>query len=525
MRTFTPVNLSPAWLSLQSLALANLPSLRELLTDASRSSSMHLQACGIHMDFTHQRVNETVLQALQALAKDRHVDDQLRAMFEAEAINTTENRSVLHIALRGSHLSKPPWGQAVSSQVETQLDKICVFAEKMRSGACAGHSNLAITDVVNLGIGGSDLGPRMATMALQTAANPTVRVHFVSNVDAWSLQQTLHKLNPATTAFVVQSKSFSTQETMTLAASARRWLSDGGCPAKLLPRHLMAVTAKPALALAQGFEADHVFEFWDWVGGRYSIWSAIGLPLAIAIGAKAYRDMLQGACDMDAHVQSATPDSNMPLLMAVLGIWNRNFLGADSLHIAPYASCLGMLVPYLQQMDMESNGKSTHIDGSAVQVGTSPLLWGGLGIDGQHAYFQMIHQGTHLVATEFIGVKTESSDLPFAAEHHRVVLLNMKAQAQALAIGRTAPETKALLIKEGLSEREATQLAPHRSYAGNRPSTTLWLEAITPHSLGALMAMYEHKVFYQAAIWGIHAYDQWGVELGKTMAKKMEPPY
>ena len=525
MRTFTPVNLSPAWLSLQSLALANLPSLRELLTDASRSSSMQLQACGIHMDFTHQRVNETVLRALQALAKDRHVDDQLRAMFEAEPINTTENRSVLHIALRGSHLSKPPWGQAVSSQVETQLDKICVFAEKMRSGACAGHSNLAITDVVNLGIGGSDLGPRMATMALQATANPTVRVHFVSNVDAWSLQQTLHKLNPATTAFVVQSKSFSTQETMTLAASARRWLSDGGCPAKLLPRHLMAVTAKPALALAQGFEADHVFEFWDWVGGRYSIWSAIGLPLAIAIGAKAYRDMLQGACDMDAHVQSATPDSNMPLLMAVLGIWNRNFLGADSLHIAPYASCLGMLVPYLQQMDMESNGKSTHIDGSAVQVGTSPLLWGGLGIDGQHAYFQMIHQGTHLVATEFIGVKTESSDLPFAAEHHRVVLLNMKAQAQALAIGRTAPETKALLIKEGLSEREATQLAPHRSYAGNRPSTTLWLEAITPHSLGALMAMYEHKVFYQAAIWGIHAYDQWGVELGKTMAKKMEPPY
>ena len=483
---------------------------------------MHLQALGIHMDFTHQRINGPVLKALQALAKDRHVDDQLRAMFEAEAINTTEHRRVLHVALRGSHLSNPPWGLAVSSQVKTQLDKICVFAEKMRSGNCAGYSNLAITDVVNLGIGGSDLGPRMATMALQTAADPTVRVYFVSNVDAWSLQQTLHKLNPATTAFVLQSKSFSTQETMTLAASARRWLSDGGCPAALLPRHLMAVTAKPALAMAQGFEADHVFEFWDWVGGRYSIWSAIGLPLAIAIGAKAYRDMLQGACDMDTHVQSVMPHSNMPLLMALLGIWNRNFLGAESLHIAPYASCLGMLVPYLQQMDMESNGKSTHIDGSAVQVGTSPLLWGGLGIDGQHAYFQMIHQGTHLVATEFIGVKTESSDLPLAAEHHRLVMLNMNAQAQALAIGRTAQETKALLIKEGLSESEATQLAPHRSYAGNRPSTTLLLEAITPHSLGALMAMYEHKVFYQAAIWGIHAYDQWGVELGKTMAKQME---
>lgn len=312
----------------------------------------------------------------------------------------------------------------------------------------------------------------MATMALQNVANAAVRVHFVSNVDAWSLQQTLHKLKPATTAFVVQSKSFTTQETMTLAASARRWLTDAGCPTDLLSRHLIAVTAKPALALAQGFKADQIFEFWDWVGGRYSIWSAIGLPLAIAIGAKAYRDMLQGACDMDAHVQSATPDSNMPLLMALLGIWNRNFLGAESLHIAPYASCLGMLVAYLQQMDMESNGKSTHIDGSAVQVGTSPVLWGGLGIDGQHAYFQLIHQGTHLVATEFIGVKTENSDLPFAAEHHRVVLLNMKAQAQALAMGRNIEETEALLVSQGLSPLEAKQLAPHRSYAGNRPSTT-----------------------------------------------------
>jgi len=486
---------------------------------------MHLQACGIHMDFSHQRVNENLLQALQALAKDRRVDDQLHAMFNAEAINTTEQRSVLHVALRGSHLINPSWGQAVSLQVKTQLDRVCAFAEKIRSGTCAGYSELPITDVVNIGIGGSDLGPRMATMALQNVANTAVRVHFVSNVDAWSLQKTLHKLNPATTAFVVQSKSFTTQETMTLAASARRWLTDSGCPAALLHRHLIAVTAKPALALAQGFEADHVFEFWDWVGGRYSIWSAIGLPLTIAIGAKAYRDMLQGACDMDAYVQSATPDSNMPLLMALLGIWNRNFLGADSLHIAPYASCLGMLVPYLQQMDMESNGKSTHIDGSAVQVGTSPVLWGGLGIDGQHAYFQMIHQGTHLVATEFLGVKTENSDLPFAAEHHRVVLLNMKAQAQALAMGRTLQETEDLLLKQGLTPLKAKQLAPHRSYAGNRPSTTLWLEAITAHSLGALMAMYEHKVFYQAAIWGIHAYDQWGVELGKTMAKQMEPPY
>jgi glucose-6-phosphate isomerase len=524
MRTFTPVHLSPAWLSLQNLAQPNFPSLRELLTDASRTSSMHLQACGIHMDFTHQRVNAQVLQALQLLAKDRQADAQLRAMFHGEHVNATEKRSVLHVALRGSHLSNPPWGEAISVQVKTQLDKVCLFAEKMRVGACTGYTDLPITDVVNIGIGGSDLGPRMSTLALQTPVSAPVHVHFVSNVDAWSLQQTLHKLNPATTAFVVQSKSFTTEETMTISGSARRWLSDGGCPDGLMSRHLMAVTAKPALALAQGFDAAHIFELWDWVGGRYSLWSAIGLPLAIAIGAKAYRDMLQGACDMDAHVQSATPDSNMPLLMALIGIWNRNFLGADSLHIAPYASCLGMLVPYLQQMDMESNGKSTHIDGSAVQVGTSPVLWGGLGIDGQHAYFQMIHQGTHLVPTDFIGVKTESADLPFAAEHHRMVLLNMKAQAQALAIGRTVQETTTLLLKEGMTNSQAAQLAPHRSYAGNRPSTTLWMDAVTPHHLGALMALYEHKVFYQAAIWGNHAFDQWGVELGKTLAKQLEQP-
>jgi len=522
MSTFTPVHLFPAWLSLQSLAQPNFPSLRELLTDLPRNESMQLDACGIHMDYSHQRVNAEVLQALQGLAVERQVEAQLHAMFHGEHINATEKRSVLHVALRGSHLSNPPWGEAISEQVKKQLDKMCFFAEKMRSEACTGFSDLAITDVVNIGIGGSDIGPRMASYALQTPVSSAVHVHFVSNVDAWSLQQTLHKLNPATTAFVVQSKTFTTQETLTITASAKRWLSDGGCPAALMHSHLMAVTARPDLALSQGFEAAHVFELWDWVGGRYSIWSAIGLPLAIAVGATAYRDMLQGAADMDAHVQTASPERNLPLLMALIGIWNRNFLGADSLHIAPYASCLGMLVPYLQQLDMESNGKSTHIDGSAVQVGTSPVLWGGLGIDGQHAYFQMIHQGTHLVATDFIGVRNETSPLPLAAEHHRVVLLNMKAQAQALALGRSVEETQAMLVKDGMSEDEVAQLAPHRSYAGNRPSTSLWMDAVTPQNLGALMALYEHKVFYQAAVWGIHAFDQWGVELGKTIAKHLE---
>lgn len=522
MSSFTPVHPSPAWLSLQSLAQPNFSSLRELLSNAPRNSSMHLDACTIHMDYSHQRVNLQVLQALQMLASERQVDSQLRAMLRGEHINSTEERSVLHVALRGSHLPKPPWGVSISAQVASQLDNVCAFTRKIRSGSCLGFDGQTITDVVNIGIGGSDLGPRMATHALQTPANTSVRVHFVSNVDAWSLQRSLQGLKPATTAFVVQSKTFSTQETMTIAASARRWLSDGGCSTHLMSRHLMAVTARPELALSQGFDAAHIFELWDWVGGRYSIWSAIGLPLAIAIGDTAFRDMLQGAADMDAHVQTASPERNMPLLMALLGIWNRNFWGADSLHIAPYASCLGMLVPYLQQMDMESNGKSIHTNGKAVQVGTSPLLWGGLGIDGQHAYFQWIHQGTHCVPTDFIGVTTESSALPLAAEHHRVVLLNLNAQAQALAIGRTVEETQTLLRESGLSENDAAKLAPHRSFAGNRPSTTLMLEAITPRSLGALMALYEHKVFYQAAIWGVNAFDQWGVELGKTLVKQME---
>jgi glucose-6-phosphate isomerase len=284
---------------------------------------------------------------------------------------------------------------------------VCGFAEKMRAGACLGFSNLPITDVVNIGIGGSDLGPRMTTQALRTAATSPVHVHFVSNVDAWSLQHTSAQTQPCHHRFCGAKQNLHHPRNphpcrVCTAVVVGWWL-----PADLLPRHLMAVTAKPSLALTQGFDAAHVFEFWDWVGGRYSIWSAIGLPLAIAIGAPSYRELLQGACDMDTHVQTATAQSNMPLNMALLGIWNRNFLGAESLHIAPYPSCLGMLVPYLQQMDMESNGKSVYKDGSAVQTGTSPVLWGGLGIDGQHAYFQMVHQGTHLVPTDFIGVTTE----------------------------------------------------------------------------------------------------------------------
>lgn len=528
MSSFVPPQHRPAWQALQALANSPQPHLRELLQAPQRAQQLQATGAGITLDYSRQRVTAPILQQLWALAEASQVMAQAQAMFRGESINATEQRAVLHVALRGSHLPNPPWGAAIAKQVSDELSRVCAFAEKVREGHLPGFQGQAITDVVNLGIGGSDLGPRMTTEALghltRESFKNKVRVHYVSNVDAWSLYTTLATLDPARTAFVVQSKTFTTQETMTLATSAKRWLRDAGCPETHLHQHLIAVTANPQRSLAQGFTPEHTFGFWDWVGGRYSVWSAIGLPLAIAIGAAAFQDMLLGARDMDEHFLHTPLEKNLPVLMALLGVWNRNFLGATTHNIAPYASPLGKFAAFLQQMDMESNGKSTHTDGSPVQIGTAPVLWGGLGIDGQHAYFQLIHQGQHLVPMDFIGLRTERSPLPLAAEHHRVVLLNMQAQAQALAVGRTAEQTAQALRDSGMDEAEVQRLTPHRTYPGNVPSSTLWLDALTPRSMGALMALYEHKVFCQAAVWGIHAYDQWGVELGKTMAQKMAQP-
>jgi glucose-6-phosphate isomerase len=525
MSRFIPPQQRPAWQGLATLAQRPLH-LRDLLQQAERAKQCHIEGAGLTLDFTHQRVDAAVMAQLLALAEQSDVQGQWQAMLRGEAINSTERRAVLHVALRGSHVKQPPWGSQISEQVAHELDRVCHFAEQVRAGELKGHTGLPITDVVNLGIGGSDLGPRMTTRALEhlraNSFDRKVSVHYVSNVDAWGLYTTLARLKPAQTLFIVQSKTFTTQETMTLAASAHRWLLDGGCPADALAQHLVAVTATPALPHAQGYKPEHIFEFWDWVGGRYSVWSAIGLPLAIGIGAEAFRAFLQGARDMDAHFDTTPPERNLPLWMALLGIWNRNFLRAPSLNIAPYVAPLAQFAAFLQQLEMESNGKRTHIDGSPVQVDTAALVWGGLGINGQHAYFQMIHQGTHLVPIDFIGVRTEHSPLPLAAEHHRVVILNLQAQARAFAVGRNAQETAQQLRREGLSEAEVAELTPHRTYPGNVPSSTLWMDALTPHALGSLIALYEHKVFCQAAIWGIHAFDQWGVELGKSMARALE---
>ena len=524
--TFVPPPHRPAWQHLAQLAQAPGLSLRELLAQPARGASLQYQAAGLTLDASRQRVNAQVMQALLQLADESGVIKQAQAMFAGQPINLTENRAVLHVALRGSEQPHPPWGQPISQMVADELNRYCRFAEQLRAGACLGFGGQPITDVVNLGIGGSDLGPRMATEALATQDKASqacsVRLHYVSNVDAWSLATTLASLPADRTLFIVQSKTFTTQETMALFASARRWLLDAGCAPDDLPRHLAAVTARPQLAQANAIDPDHCFQLWDWVGGRYSLWSAIGLPLVTAIGQNAYKEMLAGAHAMDQHFLHAEPAQNMPLALALLGIWNRNFLGAATHHIAPYHSALGKLVPFLQQQDMESNGKRVHIDGSPCEVATAPVLWGGLGNDGQHAYFQLLHQGSQLVPVDFIGTKQGDSRLPLAAEHQRIVLLNMQAQAQALALGRTEQETQAALLNEGLSLAQAQRLTPHRSFPGNIPSNTLWMERLTPYHLGALLALYEHKVFCQAAIWGINAYDQWGVELGKTMALALE---
>jgi glucose-6-phosphate isomerase len=514
----------PAWQVLQRLAAQAQPHLRDLLEqDPQRSVRMSAHAAGLTLDYTRQRLQPDTLQALLALLQQCEVPAQRDAMFAGQTINATERRAVLHVALRGSSAAAAPWGETISAQVREQLERVCAFAERVREGQLRGFDGAAITDVVNIGIGGSDLGPRMAAEALEHLAGEHVRVHYLSNPDAWNTYRLLRRLRPGSTVFIVASKTFTTQETQTIAASARRWLSDGGCPAHALARQLIGVTAAPAQALQQGYLPEQTFLFWDWVGGRYSVWSALGLPLAIAIGADAFRAFLNGAHAMDTHFRSAAPHQNLPMLAALVGIWNRNFLHAPTQLIAPYAARLASFPAFVQQMDMESNGKRTHIDGSTCEIDTGPIVWGGLGIDAQHAYFQLVHQGTHLVPVDFIGVRRPATPLPLAAEHDRVVNANLLAQARALSIGRDRAATEAGLLASGLAPAEAARLAPHRTFPGNVPSNLIWLEQLDAPTLGALIAFYEHKVFTQAAIWGTHAYDQWGVELGKQVVGEVYP--
>jgi glucose-6-phosphate isomerase len=447
------------------------------------------------------------------------VEDARAAMFAGARINTTEDRAVLHTALRNRCTAPVEVdGQDVMPQVREVLARIGAFAERVRSGAWTGYSGEAITDVVNIGIGGSDLGPAMVCQALAAQGHPRLTTHFVSNVDGDHLAGVLARVNPARTLFIVASKTFTTIETMTNAASARAWFLASGAGEADIAGHFVAVSTNTARAAEFGIAPANCFGFWDWVGGRYSLWSAVGLPIAIWVGRDNFEALLEGAHAMDRHFAEAPLAANMPVIMGLLGVWYRGFFGAASLCVAPYAQALARLPAYLQQLEMESNGKSVTLAGAAVATTTCPVIWGEPGTNGPHAFFQLLHQGTDLIPVDFIAPLKASHGLK---NHHRLLLANCIAQSKALMVGKTADEVRAELAAQGLGGEALESLVPHRVFPGNRPSNTLLLPELSPKAIGALIALYEHKVFVQSVIWGINAFDQWGVELGKQIASRI----
>ncbi|WP_374567223.1 glucose-6-phosphate isomerase [Ideonella sp.] len=476
--------------------------------DAMRFDRFGLQAPEVFADLSKNRWDELTRRLLTELAEACHLAQRRDAMLAGDPINTTEGRAVLHTALRAPRGAAP-----FSTDVHDVLDRLLAYAERIRAEAGRGY-----TDIVNIGIGGSDLGPRMAAIALQPFCHPGLKLHFVSNVDGHDITPVLQGLRPERTLFIIASKTFTTQETMANAEVAREWfVANGG---KDTTRHFVGVTTN--LKAAAEFGISDTFGFWDWVGGRYSLWSAIGLPLAIAIGADAFRAFLDGAHAMDQHFAHAPLLQNLPVQLGLLDVWYRNFHGFTSRSVAPYHQGLARLPAYLQQLEMESNGKGVDSDGRALPFGTSPVVWGEPGTNGQHAYFQMLHQGTDVVPVEFIAVKTPSHG---HADLHTKLLANCLAQSQALMLGKTAAEAAGEKAPTASQTLDRGVLARHRSFPGNRPSTTLLLEALNPRSLGALIALYEHRVFTSGAIWGINSFDQWGVELGKALCSQLLPRF
>lgn len=510
---------SAAWRAIEahreSLAGTHL---RVLFTDdPQRARDFSLAFEGILFDFSKQRLQRTTLPLLFALAEEAGISRSIARMFAGERINASEDRAVLHVALRRSVGPFPRADFDVMPEVLQTRGRMAVLAEHLRSGRRSGHTGSAIRNVVNIGIGGSDLGPKMLSRALRSIAHPTLGVHYVSNLDgAAPLLQTL---DPRTTLFIVASKTFTTQETMLNARTARDWLvSNLGTP-DAVGSHFVAVTAKPERALELGIAPEAVFPLWDWVGGRFSVWSAVGLALMIAIGSRAFDELLAGAARMDEHFRTASFERNLPVVMALVAIWNTNFLGATTNAVLPYNESLQHLPAFLQQLEMESNGKAVGIDGEALAYASCPIVWGGLGNNGQHAFFQLLHQGGRLVPCDFI--VAVRPDYP-APGHQDPLLANCFAQSAALAFGTTADEARADLMIERTADPGKTEsLLPHKMLPGNQPSTTLLLPRLDPATLGALIALYEHKVFVQGVIWGINSFDQWGVERGKAVAHRV----
>ena len=489
--------------------------LRELFAaDARRGEKMTTEAVGLFLDYSKNRVTAETLKLLLQLAKESNLRGRMDAMFTGEKINITENRAVLHTALRAPRSAKIfVDGKNVVPEVHAVLDKMTAFADCVRSGAWQGQTGKRIRNIVNIGIGGSDLGPVMAYEALKHYAKRDLKFLFVSNVDGADFVEAVHDLDPAETLFIVSSKTFTTQETMTNAESARDWLLRGlGGNKKAVAKHFVAVSTSAEKVSAFGIDTANMFGFWDWVGGRYSMDSAIGLSTMLAVGPENFREMLTGFHEMDEHFRTAPFEKNLPVLLALLSVWNTDFLGAETVAVLPYENYLKRFPAYLQQLTMESNGKHVTLDGQKVNYETSPVYWGEPGTNGQHSFYQLIHQGTRLIPCDFIAFARALTPL---GRHHDILLANVFAQSEALAFGKTAAEVKA--------EKVPDALVPHKVFEGNRPSNTILAERLTPAVLGKLVALYEHIVFVQGAIWSVNPFDQWGVELGKALAQRIVP--
>ena len=520
---------SPAWKALQNHhKSASALKMKDLFaSDPGRAERYQLETCGIYADYSKNIITDETLTLLRALAQAANLDQAKEDLFSGKKINFTEGRAVLHTALR--NLSGTPVsvdGQDVMPKVRAVLDKMRDFSEKVRTGAWLGFNGKPIKHVVNIGIGGSDLGPVMVTEALKPYAYDAsgkilLHSHFVSNVDATHIAEILKKVDLDQTLFIVASKTFTTQETMSNALSARdALLKAAGGDKSAVAKHFVALSTNLEAVAAFGIDTANAFEFWDWVGGRYSCWSAIGLSIALSIGFGHFRDFLAGAHDMDKHFRTAPAESNLPVTLALIGLWYGDFFDAQTHAILPYDQYLHRLPAYLQQADMESNGKFVHKDGSRVDYQTGPIIWGEPGTNGQHSFYQLIHQGTKLIPADFMAPAQSHNPIN---DHHRILLSNYFAQTEALMVGKTLAEAEAELKASGLSDAEVKRLAPHKVFEGNRPTNSLLFKKLTPHVLGSLVALYEHKIFTQGVIWGINSFDQYGVELGKQLAKKILP--
>ena len=512
----TSLNKRPAWkaLSAHYKEIRSVP-LRELFArDPGRGERLTAEAAGLFLDYSKNRATDETIALLIRLAEESELRTRIEAMFAGEKINSTEDRAVLHVALRAPRdASIVVDGKNVVPEVHAVLDRMSAFAERIRSGGWLGHTGKRIRNVINIGIGGSDLGPVMAYEALRHYSDRSLVFRFVSNVDGADFVEATIDLDPAETLFIVASKTFTTLETMTNANSARDWLLAGlGGDSAAVAKHFVAVSTNAGKVAAFGIDTDNMFGFWDWVGGRYSMDSAIGLSTMIAVGPANFRALLDGFHQMDVHFRETPFERNLPVLLALLTVWYTDFFGVETIAVLPYENYLKRFPAYLQQLTMESNGKSVTLDGGKVAWPTSPIYWGEPGTNGQHSFYQLIHQGTRLIPCDFLAFAEALTPL---GRHHDMLLANVFAQAEALAFGKSAAQVKA--------EGTPASLVPHRVFAGNRPSNTILAERLTPQVLGALIALYEHNVFVQGVIWGINSFDQWGVELGKALAQAIVP--